>query len=110
MIDHNIEYSDGDNISLLFNEGKHQYTVEGEYVPAVTSVLSTTIAKQKFLMPWAVKMGAEWFRDNRKDYLKGDIKLEDMIKGIKGAYRKKVSGRTQHRRRGSRLVRASNKV
>ena len=64
MISHSVKYQDGTSVSLDFNEGKHQYTVDGEYIPAVTSILSTTIAKQKFLMPWAVKMGAEWFEEN----------------------------------------------
>ena len=74
MIDHNIQYSDGDNISLAFNEGKHQYTVDGEYIPAVTSVLSTTIAKQKFLMPWAVKMGSLWFEEMIKPAQQQSVK------------------------------------
>lgn len=52
-----IEFHDGESVDLEFNEDKHQYTCGGEFVPAVTSVLSTTIAKQQFLMPWAVKMG-----------------------------------------------------
>jgi len=95
MISHSVKYQDGTSVSLDFNEGKHQYTVDGEYIPAVTSVLSTTIAKQKFLMPWAVKMGAEWFRDNRKDYMKGNVTVDDMVKGIKGAYRQKSEGAIQ---------------
>ena len=87
-----IEFHNGESVDLAFNEAKHQYSIEGNYVPAVTSILDSTIAKQRFLMPWAVKMGAEWFRDNRKDYMKGDITVDDMVKGIKGAYKQKSSG------------------
>jgi len=103
MIDHNIQYSDGDNISLAFNEGKHQYTVDGEYIPAVTSVLSTTIAKQKFLMPWAVKMGSLWFEEMIKPAqqqsvkehhytFKDNLTSEEIALGIKKAYRQKSEG------------------
>ena len=86
-MDHPITLHDGTEKTLNFREDKHWYSVDGDYVPSVTTILN--VISKPALMPWAVKMGAEWFRDNRKDYLKGDIKLEDMIKGIKGAYRKK---------------------
>ena len=46
-----IEFHDGESVDLAFNEAKHQYSVEGNYVPAVTSILDSTIAKQRFLMP-----------------------------------------------------------
>ena len=86
-MDHPITFHDGTEKTLNFREDKHWYSVDGDYVPSVTTILN--VISKPALMPWAVKMGAEGFRDNRKDYLKGDIKLEDMIKGIKGAYRKK---------------------
>ena len=86
-MDHPITFHDGTEKTLNFREDKHWYSVDGDYVPSVTTILN--VISKPALMPWAVKMGAEWFRDNRKDYLKGDIKLDDMVKGIKGAYRKK---------------------
>jgi genome maintenance exonuclease 1 len=94
-----IEFHDGESVDLEFNEGKHQYHMDGEFVPAVTSVLSTTIAKQQFLMPWAVKMGAEWFkskvepsvRENHYSF-KGDLSLDEVVDGIKRAYKKKSAG------------------
>ena len=106
MISHSVKYQDGTSVSLDFNEGKHQYTVDGEYIPAVTSILSTTIAKQKFLMPWAVKMGAEWFeenvrvasRDSTKENhytFKGNLTTDEVIAGIKKAYRQKSEGAIQ---------------
>jgi genome maintenance exonuclease 1 len=87
-----IEFHDGESIDLEFNEAKHQYSHEGEFVPAVTSVLSTTIAKQQFLMPWAVKIGAEWFKDNSEAFSQAEISIEDMVNGIKRAYKKKSAG------------------
>jgi hypothetical protein len=103
MINHSIQYNDGNSVALDFNEGKHQYTVDGEYVPAVTSVLGTTIAKQKFLMPWAVKMGAQWFEENirqatrdsvKEDHytFKDNLTIDEMVTGIKKAYRQKSEG------------------
>ena len=86
-MDHPITFHDGTEKTLNFREDKHWYSVDGDYVPSVTTILN--VISKPALVPWAVKMGAEWFRDNRKDYLKGDIKLDDMVKGIKGAYRKK---------------------
>ena len=87
-----IEFNDGESIDLEFNEAKHQYSHNGEFVPAVTSVLSTTIAKQQFLMPWAVKIGAEWFKDNSEAFSQAEISIEDMVNGIKRAYKKRSVG------------------
>jgi len=87
-----IEFHDGESIELEFNEAKHQYSHEGVFVPAVTSVLSTTIAKQQFLMPWAVKMGAEWFKDNCEQFTQAELSVSEMIDGIKKAYKKKSAG------------------
>ena len=103
MISHKIEFNAGDSVSLDFNEEKHQYSVGGEYVPAVTSVLGATIAKQKFLMPWAVKMGSEWFeevirpatRQAVNEYLytfKDNMTSEEVAVGIKKAYKSKSEG------------------
>ena len=87
-----IEFNDGESVDLEFNEAKHQYSHNGEFVPAVTSVLSTTIAKQQFLMPWVVKMGAEWFKDNSEAFSQAEISIEDMVNGIKRAYKKRSVG------------------
>ena len=87
-----IEFHDGESVELEFNEAKHQYHMDGEFVPAVTSVLSTTIAKQQFLMPWAVKIGAEWFKDNSEAFSQAEISVEDMVTGIKKAYKRKSAG------------------
>jgi len=39
-----LEYHDGQDVELDFNEKKHYYTVEGEYAPSVTTILDS-IAK-----------------------------------------------------------------
>jgi len=87
-----IEFHDGESIELEFNEAKHQYSHDGVFVPAVTSVLSTTIAKQQFLMPWAVKMGAEWFKENCERFTQAELSVTEMIDGIKKAYKRKSAG------------------
>ena len=87
-----IEFHNGESVDLAFNEAKHQYSVEGNYVPAVTSILDSTIAKQRFLMPWAVKMGAEWFESNCEPFTQGERSVKEMIDGIKKAYKHKSSG------------------
>jgi genome maintenance exonuclease 1 len=82
-----IQYHDGEDIELEFDEKKHYYTVGGSYAPSVTTILDS-IAKPA-LMPWAVKMGAEWFEANCKSFAKDELSVKDMVKGIKGAYRQK---------------------
>ena len=81
-----LEYHDGQDVELDFNEKKHYYTVEGEYAPSVTTILDS-IAKPA-LIPWAANEGAKWFIENCGAYSQAEISTEDMVKGIRGAYRK----------------------
>ena len=76
-----LEYHDGQDVELDFNEKKHYYTVEGEYAPSVTTILDS-IAKPA-LIPWAANEGAKFFISHAHE----DMKAEDMAKGIRGAYR-----------------------
>ena len=76
-----LEYHDGQDVELDFNEKKHYYTVEGEYAPSVTTILDS-IAKPA-LLPWAANEGAKFFISHAHE----DMKAEDMAKGIRGAYR-----------------------
>lgn len=76
-----LEYHDGQDVELEFNEKKHYYTVEGEYAPSVTTILDS-IAKPA-LVPWAANEGAKFFISHAHE----DMKIEDMAKGIRGAYR-----------------------
>jgi len=43
-------------------------------------------------MPWAVKIGAEWFKDNSEAFSQAEISIEGMVNGIKRAYKKKSVG------------------
>ena len=88
-----IKFHDGETIELEFNEEKHWYFVDGEYIPSVTTVLNS-IAKPA-LLPWAVKEGADWFKANCLNYESfhdNDKAIDAVVKGIKGAYRKKSEG------------------
>ena len=76
-----LEYHDGQDVELEFNEKKHYYTVEGEYAPSVTTILDS-IAKPA-LVPWAANEGAKFFISHVHE----GMKVEDMAKGIRGAYR-----------------------
>ena len=76
-----LEYHDGQDVELDFNEKKNYYTVEGEYAPSVTTILDS-IAKPA-LVPWAANEGAKFFISHAHE----DMKAEDMAKGIRGAYR-----------------------
>ena len=86
-MEYQINFHDGAEIVLDFNEDKHVYKIEGEYVPSVTTILNT-ISKPA-LLPWAVKMGADWFSDNCEAFTQATLSVDEVVKGIKGAYRKK---------------------
>jgi hypothetical protein len=51
-----IKYHDGSMVILEFQPKKHWYSIDGEYVPATTSI-TNVIAKPK-LIGWAVGQGA----------------------------------------------------
>jgi len=76
-----LEYHDGQDVELEFNEKKHYYSVDGEYAPSVTTILDS-IAKPA-LVPWAANEGAKFFISHVHE----GMKVEDMAKGIRGAYR-----------------------
>ena len=77
-----LEYHDGQDVELEFDEKKHYYSVNGEYAPSVTTILDS-IAKPA-LVPWAANEGAKFFISHVHE----GMKVEDMAKGIRGAYRK----------------------
>ena len=86
-MEYQINFHDGAEIVLDFNEDKHVYKIDGEYVPSVTTILNT-ISKPA-LLPWAVKMGADWFSDNCEAFTQATLSVDEVVKGIKGAYKKK---------------------
>jgi len=44
----------------VFDKFKHKYRIKDEFVPSVTRIIDSIIPKP-FLIPWAAKMGAEWW-------------------------------------------------
>ena len=93
---HTIKYNDGISLELDFSDKGHTYQVDGQYVPAVTTILNT-ISKPA-LIPWAASEGGKWFAENvivnGEDgtyKFAEDMTVEQMRKGIAGAYKKKSS-------------------
>jgi genome maintenance exonuclease 1 len=86
-MEHKIEYHDGGVVLLNFDPKKHYYNVEGKYAPSVTTILDS-IAKPA-LIPWAANEGAKWFMENCDAFSQAEVSPEDMVKGIRGAYRKR---------------------
>lgn len=52
-------------MSFIFDEKKHRYSLDGELLPGVTTILGT-LAKPA-LIAWASKMCAEYVKENLKD-------------------------------------------
>lgn len=48
---------------VVFNPKRHFYSLDGQYVPSVTTVLNRAIAKPQ-LLKWAARMAAQWCADN----------------------------------------------
>ena len=97
---HVIEYSDGKVINLDFNEEKHWYKVDGEYVPAVTGILRATVAKPA-LIYWAVNCATNYVDEFFGEVGNSDSTMyisEDDIKNLKSGMRgahNKVSSSAQ---------------
>lgn len=77
-------------VTLAFNEKKHSYTVDGELVPSVTTICNV-IAKPA-LVPWAVKMTAEYAERAVQDYFDhyqqiDEIGLKRIMRDAKRAHR-----------------------
>tara|TARA_Y100001951_G_C11290113_1_gene271544 strand:- start:1030 stop:1788 length:759 start_codon:yes stop_codon:yes gene_type:complete len=82
-----IKFHDGEELILDFNEGKHIYKVEGEYAPSVTTILNSI--NKPALIPWAASEGAKWFSNNAAGFLTKELSVDDVAKGIRGAYKEK---------------------
>ena len=76
-----IRYPDEGKVNLVFDRFKHRYRIKDEFVPSVTRIIDSIIPKPQ-LMPWAAKMGAEWWKDHYGEDA-------DMYEGIKNAYKVK---------------------
>jgi hypothetical protein len=92
-----IEYHDGDVVEMLFDEKLHSYKVGDEVIPNATKILD--IISKPALVPWALKVGADWLEKNffydedasskKTSVYKSRMALEPLLKGIKSAYRSK---------------------
>jgi len=82
-----IKYHDGSVVILEFSPKKHWYSIDGEYVPACTTILNN-IAKPA-LIPWAANEGAKFYLANYQQTLgkTPSLKHEDMAKGIRKAHK-----------------------
>jgi len=88
MANYTIEYWDGDNVDLEYNEEKHTYMVDGEKIPSVTRVIDAVFPK--YLTDWAAQAGANWWRDYQDSGLLADRlgrDEEDVFDGIRFAHK-----------------------
>ena len=90
-----IEYHDGEVVELLFDKKLHSYKVGEEIAPSATRVLD--IISKPALVPWALKVGANWLEKNffhdedasskKTNVYRSRMALEPLLKGMKSAYR-----------------------
>ena len=82
---------------MLFDSKLHSYKVGDEIIPSATKVLD--IISKPALIPWALKVGANWLEknfffdedasSNKTKVYKSRMAIEPLIKGMKSAYRSK---------------------
>tara|TARA_R110002020_G_scaffold174059_8_gene365098 strand:+ start:566 stop:1306 length:741 start_codon:yes stop_codon:yes gene_type:complete len=78
-----IRYPDKGKVNLVFDKFKHRYRIKDEFVPSVTRIIDSIIPKPH-LIPWAAKMGADWWLENSSD----DIEMQEILyDGIKNAHK-----------------------
>jgi len=85
MANYTIQYWDGDDIDLEYNDAKHTYMVGERKVPSVTRVVDAVFPKH--LTVWAAQAGADYWANNYGDD-------EDMYNGILNAH-KQISHKAQ---------------
>lgn len=77
-------------IELVFNEGKHLYTIGTEKIQGVTGVLG--VINKPALVGWAAKMCGEYALANLKPGESMDeVEIEDFVTEMKKAHRKASS-------------------
>lgn len=92
-----IEYHDGEVVEMLFDSKLHSYKVGDEIIPNATKILD--VISKPALVPWALKVGADWLEKNffydedasskKTSVYKSRMALEPLLKGMKSAYRSK---------------------
>lgn len=71
---------------LVFNKGKHHYTLDGKTMDGVTSVLG--IKAVPALIPWAANCAADYVKEHLKPGIPLDeIEIQQLIDGAKKAHR-----------------------
>jgi hypothetical protein len=76
-------------VKLEFDHAKHRYSVDGNPVYGVTTVLKTI--NKPALMPWAAKMGSEYLvKELKPGTTVDELDIDRLAKGIKSAYRQKA--------------------
>ena len=61
-----VVYKDGREFDLVYDADKHSYTIDGKKIPSVTRVIDSCFPK--YLTEWAVKEGADFFRQSLTQY------------------------------------------
>ena len=85
MANYTIQYWDGDDIDLEYDDAKHAYMVGDRKVPSVTRVVDAVFPK--YLVDWAATAGADYWKENYGEDT-------DMYNGIINAH-KQISHRAQ---------------
>ena len=96
MANYTIEYWDGDDIDLEYNDEKHTYMVGDRKVPSVTRVIDAVFPK--YLTEWAASCGADYWKENYQkgwDIAGDSIQDNDMYNGILNAH-KQISKKAQN--------------
>ena len=88
MANYTIQYWDGDDIDLEYDDAKHTYMVGERKVPSVTRVVDAVFPK--YLVDWAAQAGADWWHDNRETVHTN----EELREGIRNAH-KQISHKAQ---------------
>jgi hypothetical protein len=85
MANYTIQYWDGDDIDLEYDDKKHTYMVGERKVPSVTRVVDAVFPKH--LVDWAATAGANYWKENYGEDA-------DMYNGILNAH-KQISHKAQ---------------
>jgi hypothetical protein len=85
MANYTIQYWDGDDIDLEYDDAKHTYMVGDRKIPSVTRVVDAVFPK--YLVDWAATCGADYWKENYGED-------NDMYNGILNAH-KQISHRAQ---------------
>ena len=94
MANYTIQYWDGDDIDLEYDDVKHTYMVGDRKVPSVTRVVDAVFPK--YLTEWAAQAGADYWANNCGDDEDGValLKGRNMYNGILNAH-KQISHKAQ---------------